>query len=320
MFEERNLGETQILAALIGVSEMVGNLADVPEVLRTVVRIAPQLVRVDRAAIFLYKPKEEALVPAEAYCPRTLYAEALLERAVTVQEAPRLMNKVIRQRLPSVIRNLPQEDLVPEELRNRWKLKSMLVVPLVFKGRALGFMTLDSTTSRHYFTSKEINVVSGIANQVATAIENGRLEEDLLRVLRKTEAVAGTLADAALKVDGEMRVSALSSPSERFFRLEETQLTGRRWAKVLHPRDGKGRPLSEMDFLDQGPLVDGELSEGARAYLTRGDGTKVYAHVHALPLRGRGEVASQLLFLFKKVPIPKRRERPEPLRRASGPS
>lgn len=307
MFEERNLGETQILAALIGVSEMVGNLSDLTEILRTVVRIAPQLVKVDRAAVFLYDARGRALVPAEAYCPRAAYAEALMERQIEEREVPKLIKKVVHQRLPSVIRDLPQEELLPQEVIKAWQLKSMLVVPLVFKGQALGFLTLDGTTSRHYFTSKEINVVSGIANQLATAIANGRLEEEVLRLLRKMEEVAGALADATLRVDGAMRVVGSSEASGRFLGFQDQELRGQPWAKVLRPRDLKGRPLEEADFLGKAPLVNGEFSAGERAYITRGNGSKVYCHIRALPLRGRGGVTSQLLFVFRKVPIPKRR-------------
>ncbi|MFQ6013122.1 MAG: GAF domain-containing protein [Thermoplasmata archaeon] len=308
MLEERNLGETQILAALIGVSEMVSNLSDLSEVLRTVVRISPQLVRVDRAAIFLDDPRNQVLVPAEAYCPRETFAEILTERQLTHSEIPKLVNKVITQKLPSVVRDLPQEDLLPQKVIRAWQLKSMLIVPLVYKGKALGLMTLDSTTSRHYFTSKEINVVSGIANQVATAVENGRLQKESHRVFRKLEELVDTLADATVKVDGEMRVRGLSPSSERFLGWQEDQLRGNPWARMLKPKDGRGRLLAEMDFIGQEPLLNGEMSEGKKAFFEKANGTRAYCDIRVLPLRGRGEHPSSLLFVFKKAPIPKRKK------------
>jgi PAS domain-containing protein len=311
MFEERDLGETQILAALIGVSEMVGNLADLQEVLKTVVRIAPQLVRVDRCAIFLYDPRVKTLIPAESYSPRTEMADVLMERRLTEEEAPRLINKVVHQKLPCVIRDLPQEDMLPQEVIKEWGLKSMLVVPLVSKGQTQGVMTLDSTTSRHYFTSKEINIVTGIANQVATAVENSRLQDEAFRAFRKIEVLVDELSDAVLRVDGEMRVKAVSANSERFLGWKAEDLTGKRWTKVLKPKDVNGRLLEEMDFIGKGPLVNGEMSEGRRAFILKGGGGKVFCHIRALPLRGRGGQPSRLLFVFKKVPIPKRRKRGE---------
>ncbi|MEE8232190.1 MAG: GAF domain-containing protein [Thermoplasmata archaeon] len=307
MFDERSLGETQILAALIGVSEMVSNLSDLSEVLRTVVRISPQLVRVDRAAIFLDDPRNQVLVPAVAYCPRDAFANVLMERQLSHAEVPKLVRKVITQRLPSVVRDLPQEDLLPQKIIRAWQLKSMLIVPLVYTGNALGLMTLDSTTSRHYFTSKEINVVSGIGNQLASAVENGRLQDESHRVFRKLEDLAESLADAAIKVDGEMRVRGISPLSAKFLGWKEADLTGKAWARVLKPKDDRGRLLAEMDFVGKKPLLNGEMSRGLKAFFTKPNGTKVYSHIRALALRGRGERPSRLYFIFKKAAIPKKK-------------
>ncbi|MFQ5552105.1 MAG: GAF domain-containing protein [Thermoplasmata archaeon] len=307
MFDERNLGETQILAALIGVSEMVSNLSDLSEVLRTVVRISPQLVKVDRAAVFLDDPRNQLLIPAVAYCPRDAFAQVLMDRQLSHAEVPKLVNKVITQKLPSVVRDLPQEDLLPQKIIRAWQLKSMLIVPLVYKGKAVGLMTLDSTTSRHYFTSKEINVVSGIGNQMATAVENARLQDESHRAFRKLEDLAESLADAAIKVDGEMRVRGLSPPSAKFLGWKEDQLHGKPWARVLKAKDDRGRLLAEMDFVGKKPLVNGEMSEGLKAFFTKASGTKVYCHIRALALRGRGEQPSRLYFVFKKAAIPKKR-------------
>lgn len=306
MLEEREVGETQILAAFIGVSEMVGNLTDLEEILRTVVRIAPQLVRVDRCAIFLYDPGARECVPAVAYCPRPSMAEPLLQTRLKEDDAPKLIRKVVHQKLPSVIRDLPQEDMLPQEIIKGWGVNSMLVIPLVAKGQTQGIMTLDSTTSRHYFTSKEINVVTGIANQVATAVENGKLNEEALRAYSKIAGIVEELADAVISVDGSMRVTALSNSGMKFLGWSAKDLSGQSWAKLLKPRDANGRLLEEMDFL-RGTLANGELSKGQKAFVMKGNGAKVFCSIRALALRGRGSQASYLFFVFKKSAIPRKK-------------
>lgn len=308
MLEERDLGETHVLAAFIGVSEMVGNLQELREVLKSVVRIAPQLTRVDRCAIFLYDAAERTCVPAEAYSPRPALAEALLARPLAEAEAPRLLNKVVHQKLPTVVRDLPQEEMLPQEFIQAWELKSMLVIPLVSKGQTQGIMTLDSTTSRHYFTSKEINIVTGIANQVATAIENGKLQQEAHRAFQKIGAAVEEVADAVVRVDGGMRVIGLSPQGEKFLRWREKDLTGKPWTKQLKPQDHDGRRLEEMDFMGSGPLVNGELSAGKKVFVLKGNKGKVFCKVQVLPLRGAEGGSSHLLFVFNKAPIPKKRE------------
>ncbi len=309
MFEGRDLGETQVLAAFIGVSEIVGNLTELQEVLKTVVRIAPQLVRVDRCAIFLYDQRGKVCIPAEAYSPRPALAEVMMERNLREDEIPKLINKVVHQRLPSVIRDLPQEDMLPREIIKSWEVKSMLVIPLTSKGQIQGIMTLDSTTSRHYFTSREINIVTGIANQIATAIENGKLQEESLRAFERIGDIVEDLSDAVLKVDGRMRVSGLSPQTEKFLGWKEKDLIGKSWAKVLKPMDVNGRLVDEMDFVGRGPLVNGEMSKGRKAFIVKKNAGKVFCRIRALPLRNRTGQPSRLLFVFEKAAIPKTRKK-----------
>ncbi len=308
MLKESDLGETHVLAAFIGVSEMVGNLTELQEVLKSVVRIAPQLTRVDRCAIFLYNAAERTCIPAEAYSPRPALAEALLSRPLSEAEAPRLLNKVVHQRLPTVVRDLPQEEMLPPDVIEAWELKSMLVLPLVSKGQTQGIMTLDSTTSRHYFTSKEINIVTGIANQVATAIENGKLQQEAVRAFQRIGTAVEEVADAVIWVDGGMRVTGLSERGRKFLRWKEKDLVGKAWTKELKPQDVAGRRLEEMDFVGPRPLVNGQLSQGQKAFVLKGTKGKVFCSVRVLPLRGAEGGTSQLLYVFKKAPIPKKRE------------
>ena len=54
MLPEGDLGDAKVLAALLGISEMVAGLSDLEEVLGLIVRITPQLVGVDRCAVLLY--------------------------------------------------------------------------------------------------------------------------------------------------------------------------------------------------------------------------------------------------------------------------
>jgi PAS domain-containing protein len=201
--------------------------------------------------------------------------------------------------------------MLPQEVIKEWELKSMLVVPLVSKGQTQGIMTLDGTTSRHYFTSKEINIVTGIANQVATAVENSRLQDEAVRAFRRIEGLVDQLSDAVLKVDGEMNVKSLGSQTERFLGWKADDLMGKRWSKVLKPKDMGGRLLEEMDFFGKGPLVNGEMSKGRKAFILKANGSRTFCHIRALALRGRGGQPSRLLFVFKKVPIPKRRKKKE---------
>ncbi len=148
--------------------------------------------------------------------------------------------------------------------------------------------------------------MTGIANQLATAIENGKLQEECQRTFRKIGEVVEELSDAALRVDGRMKVTDISSNAEKFLGWKAKDLRGEAWSNILKPKDLKGRLLEEMDFVGRVPLMNGELSRGQKAFIVKGNGSKIFCYIRALPMRGRSGQPSQLLFVFKKAPIPKK--------------
>src|SRR6266511_59733 len=67
--DPEEIGEMQILAALIGVAEMVGGLTDTDELLASIVRMMPGLVRVDRCAILSYDPSAREFRTITSFAP-----------------------------------------------------------------------------------------------------------------------------------------------------------------------------------------------------------------------------------------------------------
>jgi signal transduction histidine kinase len=57
------------------------------------------------------------------------------------------------------------------------KIKSVLVVPFVLKGRLLGVLSLNHIREKRVFTDSEIKLTQAIANQLSIAVENANLIE-----------------------------------------------------------------------------------------------------------------------------------------------
>jgi len=56
---------------------------------------------------------------------------------------------------------------------------AMLCIPLMVKGRLIGIFSLDNKMSGDMFTSQDLELLSTVANQAATAIENAKLYEEM---------------------------------------------------------------------------------------------------------------------------------------------
>src|SRR5581483_1684082 len=56
------------------------------------------------------------------------------------------------------------------------ELESVILFPLIARGELVGALGVDQGDPSHRFSSEEIRVLNGIANQAAIAIERSRLD------------------------------------------------------------------------------------------------------------------------------------------------
>src|SRR5438552_4886023 len=199
--EREEISEIQILASLLGVAEMVGGLTDIEELTALIARVTPGLVRVDRCAIMAYDESAREFRTLSSFAPgmkRTPFD------GLTVQEAeiPWLAQRLIALRLPALIKATSGESGLSPALQQRFSLRSALVVPLAARGRFLGLLWLDDTRSPHYFTSEEINIVQGIAAEVA----------QILYALRRKAGTRGYVDRLMDSIDGLVSIHPAEPP------------------------------------------------------------------------------------------------------------
>jgi len=75
-------------------------------------------------------------------------------------------------------------------------IRSALCAPLVRGEEALGAIFLDSTSTTHVFTERDVEMLMAIANQVVTALENARLYTDLRQAYEELQAAQEQLIRA----------------------------------------------------------------------------------------------------------------------------
>lgn len=71
----------------------------------------------------------------------------------------------------------------------RYNWKSLLVLPLMVKGRLRGVVELGERKQARNFSADEIRLAESLANQAAIAIENARLYQDAQQRLQETQAL-----------------------------------------------------------------------------------------------------------------------------------
>ena len=301
MIPQGDLGETEILAALLGISEMIASLSDLEEVLSTIVRITPQLVGVDRCAILLYDEPRGEFRTSVVFSPDPIRNADLQNLVLKEEEVRKIAHKILEQKLPALVKDAGQDEMLPGSLASRLGMKSVLVVPLACRGRTLGIMTLDATDRQKFFTSKEINVAMGVGVHAAIAIEQFRLIDRERYGREEIAAISQALGAGLMTVDRNFRIVSLDRTAESILGWTGADVAGRQCAETFFPVDEAGSAMCEHGCVAQQIVADPNRGASQKLFFRRRDGSRVLCFVRGAAVRDNSEAAARVVYAIRPV-------------------
>jgi diguanylate cyclase (GGDEF)-like protein len=178
------------MRALYEVSSSITSTLDLQEVLRALIERLLDLLKVDRCVVTLSDvtgTAGEVVMGYDGSKPMpwihgiqiTLDRHPEVRRALETKKAL-VIPEALQEPLLGAVRTL----LVPLQIR------SMLVIPLLTKDKALGVIALSSLREARHFTPGDVEFCQILANQAAIAIENSRLFAETKR-LASTDELTG---------------------------------------------------------------------------------------------------------------------------------
>jgi PAS domain S-box-containing protein len=113
-------------------------------------------------------------------------------------------------------------------------------VPCVFEGRAIAVMALGRKETDEPFNSEDLALLTAVAGQVATAIENGRLyrqlrlkAEEVGRMREFNENILESLDDGLVVFDADERIVRWNRALESFYGIAREAAVGRTLTEVF---------------------------------------------------------------------------------------
>jgi PAS domain S-box-containing protein len=185
---------------LLDVAKDCSGTLDLTEILDRVQRRTIEVVPCDRAATFYWDTANELFRMAAQYGT----PEGLLPDVAAVQFRPR---EPIADALGAgqtvVINRIDEQGWLPTKLLAHFGITALVAVPLAVRSRMLGALVAFSAESGRRFDANQVQLLEGIARQVAAAIGTA----ELYRAQHEEAEVAGALARV-----GRELMAALGSP------------------------------------------------------------------------------------------------------------
>ena len=161
--------EAWVSSALLKVAEATGRATTLDEVLETVARITPELVGVEWCAVFLSSATDFRIVEIEGVTD--VEARALCGYVFHDGDWPPLVQLRADGRPIVLTRENPLPPQVPFDSS---RVGRAVLLPLYAKGEITGAMLIGQRTGTEPLSDRKIELVSGIANQAALAIESAQ--------------------------------------------------------------------------------------------------------------------------------------------------
>jgi len=183
--------EAYVSAALLQVAHAITSSNDLDAILSAIVRIMPILVGVEHCILFLWDQERSVFELAQAYGISGDREAALLARQYAPGDFALL--DAVRERGSLVVHSygaLGEADgPIPLDLADLFRhrqgqTRSLLTIPLSVKGDVLGVMMLEEAITLGGSREKRLEIIAGIADQVAMAVQNERLQQERVKTER----------------------------------------------------------------------------------------------------------------------------------------
>jgi GAF domain-containing protein len=163
-----------------------------------------KLVGADACALTVWDPNERLARRLAAYGIDT--AEFLAERNHS-RSTDALTADIVNRSQPIIINDAQRIEEPPTSLIEEFDVKSMLAMPLIARGRAIGATFLMNIRHDTPYTPSHVDTVASVLDQIALAIDNHVLLKDTQARLVETSALLeiAAIAASSLELDVMLR-------------------------------------------------------------------------------------------------------------------
>ena len=160
----------QIIRALAKISEAITSDLYLEDILKLIVTVTAEVMRSKICSLMLlHKSTKELAVKA------TQSVSEYYNKKPNIKLGEGIAGRAAKYGRPITVLDVRKDKrYINQDIAKKENLCSLLSVPLIFKGNAIGVLNCY-TAELHHFSQNEINIIKSIANQAAIVIENFRL-------------------------------------------------------------------------------------------------------------------------------------------------
>jgi len=223
--------EWRSLRALAQIGQVVNSSIELDVVLQIVMDTIIRLTGAERGFLMLREPTVGG--DLEVRIARNWEQESLDKSEFAVSNT--IINRVVTDN-KAVLTTNASEDPRFEDQRSvmAYNLRSILCVPMIVKQDLIGVIYADNRVRSGLFTRQHLELLTGFANQAATAIENARLFSSVRRTLAEVtdlknlmDNVFDSIPSGVVTTDSQQRILLCNRAVVEMLGLIESEVLGK---------------------------------------------------------------------------------------------
>jgi PAS domain S-box-containing protein len=278
--------------ALYRLSQTLNSTSELPELLQALADQISFALPADRVTLILLdlearQVRQYIQGGAELGNPPTIPFDELLDG---------LTGWVLRERLPALsLKGAPDIRETPEVRQRRAETGcgSIIVAPLFRQGAIIGTLTAINRPEQRDFTTADVELLAGMAHQVAIGVENTQLVESLRDSEAKLRALFEVLPVGVWIMDGQRRILDSNPALERIIHVSKERLEQDSYA-FRHCVRPDGTPMDMEELASSRALREQRAVHNVETGILTETGETIWTSVSAspLPLSDQGVVVA----------------------------
>jgi serine phosphatase RsbU (regulator of sigma subunit)/putative methionine-R-sulfoxide reductase with GAF domain len=252
--------EAWTLNSLLQVAENIARASTLEDLLPAIVRLPPLLLGCDRCYVLVWNRERGTFTPLAAYGLTLDQRAEFVGRPFDEADAP-VLAEARRTMTPIALDDASHRVYMCPPILGRFGGGALLALPLTARGAPLGMLIADYDGAERRFTAREMALYTGMANQIAGALESALLAQEAVEAahleeeLRVARDIQTALLPASVpSLDGwniaaDWRSARLvGGDFYDFWTLERTKDDGR-WTMDDGSSSIVHRPSSDLGFV-----------------------------------------------------------------------
>ena len=234
--------EQEQFKALQAIGAAVNSSLELDQVLLVVMDSIISLTKSERAILLLRNEESGVL---EVQLARNVDKETI-ENSSSFEISRSIVQTVAESGEPVVTMNAQSDSrFAAQESIISYNLRSILCVPLMVKGTAIGVIYADNRVAAGVFGDADRDLLAAFADQAAVAIQNARQYTQIMEMRDLMDNVFASIASGVITIDEQHRIALYNMAAERILGFPEKDIVKQTYQQALETLGLPVEPLVE---------------------------------------------------------------------------